>query len=374
MRNVPRQQKGIPMKMVEQEERLASFSGLVASLLPVGGKLSAIAALLLLTSCGTSSEQRASVKNDQSAAFLKIGSRSITEAVRAESFVLSRCIFLDQGHLTHISLQAQLTQAPEAARAELGTLLGGLQGRRTKNPGKEPAPSSPVRIYQLQPSSDWIVDLSVEEFSDKKGKVRVVCNLRNKGEQEFSISSPAPQLLKYIRANAARKLLEQMNRPRIPIDQHFQALAGFLGTDALSADQQKRARRLLITKAGKSGRNQALVSTLLDHVSSFDERDLAALNSDGSIAPRVFYLAWSASRGLEKPLGELLVLSLEYHGDALLFQRALTALFPAVLNSRLYALHPPGRDREGALAFIRKLRETITKAEYRDGRGWVLEP
>ena len=49
MRNLPRQQKGIPMKMVEQEERLASFSGLVASLLPVGGKLSAIAALLLLS-------------------------------------------------------------------------------------------------------------------------------------------------------------------------------------------------------------------------------------------------------------------------------------------------------------------------------------
>ena len=363
------------MKMVEREERLPSFSGLVTSLLPVGGKLSAsIALMLLLTSCGTSSEQRAPVNNDQGAAFLKIGSRSITEAVRAESFALSRCIFLDQGHLTHISLQAELSQAPEAARAELGALLAGLQGRRTENPGKEPAASSPVRIYQLQPSSDWIVDLSVEEFSDKTGKVRTVCNLRNKGEQKFSISSPAPQLLKYIRANAARKLLEQMNRPRVPIDQHFQALAGFLGTDALSADQQKRARRLLITKAGKPGRNHALVSTLLDHISSFDERDLAALESDGSIAPRVFYLAWSASRGLKKPLGELLVLSLEYHGHALLFQRALTALFPAALNSRLYALQPPGRDREGALAFIRKLRETITKAEYRDGRGWVLEP
>ena len=161
------------MKMVEREERPPSFSGLSTSLLPARGRLSAsVALMLLLTSCGTSSERKALVNNDQGAAtetFLKIGSRSITEAVRAESFVLSRCLFLDQGHLTHISLQAQLSQAPAAARAELGALLAGLQGRRAENPGKDPAAPSPVRIYQLQPSSDWIVDLSVEEFPDKTG-------------------------------------------------------------------------------------------------------------------------------------------------------------------------------------------------------------
>ena len=154
------------MKMVERKERLPSFSGIVASLLPTGRKLSVSIVLLLLTSCGASSEQRAPVNNDQGATFLKIGSRSITETVRAESFVLSRCLFLAQGHLPHISLQAQLSQAPEAARAELGVLLAGLQGRRAENPGKDPQSSSPVRVYQLQPSSDWIVDLSIEEFSD----------------------------------------------------------------------------------------------------------------------------------------------------------------------------------------------------------------
>ena len=135
------------IRMVEQLKR-NSFPCLLV----------ALAAMLLaaLSSCGSPAggAKRPAAEQESPAGekiFARIGSRSITEAVRAESFVLSRCLFLDQGHLTHISLQAQLSQAPEAARAELDALLAGLQGRRAEHPGNEPGPASPVRIYQLQP-------------------------------------------------------------------------------------------------------------------------------------------------------------------------------------------------------------------------------
>ena len=344
--------------------------------------------LLLLSSCGSPSggeTPRAQSEpvdggRPEGQSFLRIGNRSITEVARAESFIASRCLFYDDGFLTHITLATSLREAPQGAQDELSALLADLQRRRTGT-GGDPAPpaieagaSRKRRVYQLHPANDWIIDLSLEESPGVPTTVRVVCKLRIKGEKDLVANARAPILLKYLRKKTAEGLLAQMDRPRVPLDRHFQALAGFLGTGALSEPELKRARRLLIAKAGKAGKNPAIAATLLDHLDSFDPSDLAALDSDGSIAPRVFYLAWSANRGLKKPLGELLVLSLEYHGDALLFQRALTALFPRKKNKRLYALHPPGRDREGALAFIRSLREMLARAEYQGGKGWTVEP
>lgn len=371
------------MKKVERQERRPAFINLALRRLSHARGLAAIAALSLLPSCASSPGTEApppgpgSGENPAVKSFLKIGSRPISAAVQAESFIASRCLFLDGEVLTHVSLQAPVRQAPADARAELSALLGALERRRTgadTDSNERTVTSSPIRVYQLQPSSDWIIDLSLEEFPNEPARVRAICDLRNKGEKEIVITSSAPLLLEFLRQQASRSLLAQMHRPRIPLDQHFQALAGFLGTGALSEAELKRARRLLITKAGTSGKSTALVSTLLDHLGSFDERDLAALDSGSDIAPRVFYLAWSANRGFKKPLGELLVLSLEYHGEAVLFQRALSALFPAARNKRLYALHPTGKDREGALAFIRALRQNIAKASYLRGEGWVLEP
>lgn len=370
------------MKRLEREKLSASLPSPASRLPGTAVKLPAIVVLLSLAACGTSSEDKiTSTPGKTSGApsgqsFLKIGSRSITETVQAESFFASRCIFRTPGPAhTAVVLQAPIRQAPEPARAELTALLAGLEKRRagSEDSAGKPMSSAPVRVYQLQTMADWIIDLSLEEFISEPTRVRVVCNLRNKGEQEIAITVSAPGLLEFLRERTAEALLEQMKRPRIPLNQHFLALAGFLDTGTLTTAELKRARRLLISKAGKSAKDPSLVYALLGHLGSFDERDLAALESDGGIATRVFYLAWSANRGLKKPLGELLVLSLEYHGDAILFQRALTALFPAAQNSRLYALHPPGRDREGALAFIRALRETISKAKYQDGKGWLLE-
>ncbi|MAM45360.1 MAG: hypothetical protein CMJ91_01540 [Planctomycetes bacterium] len=348
-------------------------------------RLPAAIALLLLSSCGSPSGGEAPRAQSEpfdggrpeGQSFLRIGNRSITEVARAESFIASRCLFYDDGFLTHITLAASLREAPQGVQDELSALLADLQRRRTGT-GGDPAPpaieagaSRGRRIYQLHPTNDWIIDLSLDEFPGVPATVRVVCKLRIKGEKNLVADARAPLLLKYLREKTAEGLLAQMDRPRVPLDRHFQALAGFLGTGALSESELKRARRLLIAKAGK---NPAIAATLLDHLDSFDPSDLAALDSDGSIAPRVFYLAWSANRGLKKPLGELLVLSLEYHGDAVLFQRALTALFPRKKNKRLYALHPPGRDREGALAFIRSLREMLARVEYQGGKGWTVEP
>ena len=340
--------------------------------------------LSLLSSCGSPSGGEdppaqidpvdGGLRGEQT--YLKIGSRSITDTVRAESFIASRCLFYDGGFLTHVALETPLRKAPRGAQDELSALLAALQQRRT-GPGEDPAP--PVepgarRVYQLHPASDWIIDLFLAESPSDPAAVQAVCKLRIKGEENPAVSAEAPLLLKYLRQKTAGELLAQMNRPRVPLDQHFQALAGFLGTGTLPEAELRKARRLLIAKISKAGKNPAIAATLLDHLDSFDERDLAALDSDGSIAPRVFYLAWSANRGLKKPLGELLVLSLEYHGDAVLFQRALTALFPRKENKRLWALHPPGRDREGALAFIRALRKVLAEAEYQSGKGWTVEP
>ena len=52
----------------------------------------------------------------------------------------------------------------------------------------------------------------------------------------------------------------------------------------------------------------------------------------------------------------------------------LKALFAEKENKRLYALNPPGKNREGALAFLRGLRESMGKADYHRERGWVLDP
>ena len=349
--------------------------------LPAGAAL----LLILLSSCGSPSGREAPPARSEPVdggrqggqIFLRIGNRAITDVARAESFIASRCLFYDDGFLTHVALEAPLRKAPQGAQDELSALLAALQRHRT-GAGEDPAPpaietgaSRARRVYQLHPASDWIIDLSLNESPGVPATVRAVCKLRIKGEKDLAVDARVPLLLKYLREKAAEGLLAQMDRPRVPLDQHFQALAGFFGTGALSESELKRARRLLIAKAGKAGK---IAATLLDHLDSFDARDLAALDSDGSIAPRVFYLAWSANRGLKKPLGELLVLSLEYHGDAVLFQRALTALFPFKENKRLYALHPPGRDREGALAFIRSLREMLVRAEYQGGKGWAVEP
>lgn len=310
--------------------------------------------------------------------FSKIGSRSITDAAGADSFTASRCLFQDDGLLTHVPMECSLKKAAPQARQELNSLLAALQQARTAA-GVKPAADDagaglPRRVYQLHPQSDWIIDLSLGELAGDAGGLRAACNLRNKGEKAITVMARAPLLLKFLREEAAAALLAQMNRPRVPLERHYQALAGFLDTGALSEGELKRARRVLIAKVGKSANKTALVSSLLEHLNSFDEADMAALDSDGSIAPRVFYLAWSANRGLKKNMGELLVLSLEFHGEAILFQRALKALFAEKENKRLYALNPPGKNREGALAFLRGLRESMGKADYHREKGWVLDP
>ena len=360
--------------MVERQKR-NSFLYLLA--------VSAPLLLAVLSSCGSpgGGGKRPAAGQENSAGeadFRKIGSRSITESADATSFVARRCLFQNGSSLTHVPMASSLQKAPAKAREELTALLSALQLARENAGVPSPAPGSGTslspRVYQLHPQSDWIIDLSLGELPGAAGRLQVACNLRNKGENEIAVSATAPMLVKFLRAEAAAALLAQMKRPRIPLEQHYQALAGFLNTGVLTETDLKRARRVLIARLGKSKNKTALVSSLLEQLDSFDETDMAALDSDGSIAPRVFYLAWSASRGTKKNMGELLVLSLEYHGDALLFQRALRALFAEKENRRLYALNPPGKDKEGALAFLRGLRRSMGKAGYHSEKGWVLEP
>lgn len=360
--------------MVERQKRIF-FLRLLATAAPV--------LLVALFSCGSpgGGEKRPATGPAGAPAeqvFRKIGGRSIADAVDGDSFIVSRCLFQDDGFLTHVPLECSMRKAPPDAREELTTLLAALQQARETAGGNPVASETgaplPRRVYQLHPQSGWIVDLSLGEFQGDAARLRAVCNLQIEGEKEISVNAQAPILLKFLREQAAGRLLARMNRPLIPLEQHYQALAGFLGAGVLSETELKRTRRMLIAKVGKSASKQALVSTLLGHLDSFDEFDMAALDSDGSIAPRVFHLAWSANRGFKKNLSELLVLSLEYHGEAVLFQHALTALFTREENKRLYALNPPGKDKEGALAFLRGIRKSMGKADYHRERGWVLDP
>ena len=360
--------------MAERQKR-NSFHYLLAASAPL--------LLAVLSSCGSpagGAKRPATGQENPAgeAVFRKIGSRPISESADASSFVARRCLFQDGSPLTHVPMDSSLQKAPAKAREELTALLAALQLARENTGAASPAPEGGTslsrRVYQLHPQSDWIIDLSLAELPGTDGKLQAACNLRNKGENEIAVSATAPMLVKFLREEAAAALLAQMKRPRIPLEEHYQALAGFLNTGVLTEAELKRARRVLIARLGKSKNKAALVSSLLAHLDSFDEADIAALDSDGSIAPRVFYLAWSAARGTKKNMGELLVLSLEYHGDALLFQRALTALFAEKDNPRLYALNPPGKDKEGALAFLRGLRKSIGKAAYHSKKGWVLEP
>lgn len=362
------------IRMVEQLKR-NSFPCLLV----------ALAAMLLaaLSSCGSPAggAKRPAAEQENPAGekiFARIGSRSITGLVDAANFTASRCLFQDGPALSHVPLVSSLRKAPAGAREELTALLSALQQARTAEAEEPAAPQDKGlgsgRVYQLHPQSDWIIDLSLAELPGAAGRLQATCNLRNKGENEIAVNTTAPVLVKFLREEAAAALLGQMKRPRIPLEQHYQALAGFLNAGVLTESELKRSRRLLIARLGKSKNKAALVASLLGHLDSFDEADLAALDSDGSIAPRVFYLAWSANRGARKNMGELLVLSLEYHGDALLFQSALTALFAEKENQRLYALNPPGKDKEGALAFLQGLRKSMGKAGYQSGKGWVLEP
>tara|TARA_B100000809_G_scaffold89219_2_gene87671 strand:+ start:1375 stop:2511 length:1137 start_codon:yes stop_codon:yes gene_type:complete len=339
--------------------------------------------LAVLSSCGSpagTGKRPAAEQGDPVAGqvFRKIGNRPLTDLAAGASFVASRCLFQDGNPPSHVAMNSSLQKAPAKAREELTALLSALQQARTTAAENPSAPENEAvlsgRIYQLHPQSDWIIDLSIGELPGAAGQVQAACNLRNKGEKEIAVKATAPMLVRFLREEAAAALLDEMKRPRVPLEQHYQALAGFLDTGVLTETELKRTRRLLIARLGKSRNKAALVSNLLAHLDSFDETDMAALDSDGSIAPRVFYLAWSASRGTKKTMRELLVLSLEYHGDALLFQRALTALFAEKDNPGLYALNPPGKGKEGALAFLRGLRKSIGKAGYHSEKGWLLKP
>ncbi|HVR74772.1 MAG TPA: hypothetical protein VMT52_10590 [Planctomycetota bacterium] len=156
---------------------------------------------------------------------------------------------------------------------------------------------------------------------------------------------------------------------RRPLAWHHAALAAFVKLDGLPRPVSASWFRGHLENAPNP---RPVVMVLLPGVFRFGEEKFEGFLESDDIALRLLALASAASRGDRKALTEIFTLSLEYHGEALLFEAAVRPLFPAALDPEPARPRPVTGDPAAAAAFVRELHARLGDASWRPGEGWVL--
>lgn len=299
--------------------------------------------------------------------FLQIGNRALTNVVPPESYLLVRCGYRAGETWRDIPCKERLAQAPAEARREFGSILLLIDDQRAAardNRASEPG-SRFHRVYHLAPLKNWIADLEIFDMGGPEPLVHVVARIN---KRQAHVQATTPALLAHLRKSAYEALRESMRRPRWALEWHYLALPVFLNSDPPPATTQTIREETLrhLKSAPDPG---PLARVLLEHVAHFEERELAPLLQNESIALRLLPLVRAAVRGDGEALREVFTLSLEYHGEALLFRNAAQALFPRALNPELY----PAAADDAPLAFLRNVHRQIDRAVYVEDQGWKIE-
>ncbi len=214
------------------------------------------------------------------------------------------------------------------------------------------------------------------------------------GEPLLAILPSDAQLLDVLRRTLVDHfVLDILESPRRPYDEEWIAAATLAGAgDPRVFDDPMidRLRKQLIDRLGprslSTGAERKIARRLIPHAAHFSSAELNKLRGSGDVVVRLLPLLGRMLAGERAAIDELLVLSLEYHGDAEYFQSALEVALPRELNESFYreTVSAGGSDNTGraarraegrrVLRVLRERAERLEVVETTEGKRWRIRP
>jgi len=188
-----------------------------------------------------------------------------------------------------------------------------------------------------------------------------------------SPSGPATRIRQLGLRAAAKRLISRLSSPRRALDEELIALIHLLGTDHVESTKERLVRQATLDRLSNSPPPRTLASAALEAIGKFSVDELTTLGVSPDVVVRLLPLTRQALEGNRAALDEILVLSLEYHGDATYFRRALESLLAKELNPELHARHPRRGDQRSDRAFLRDVRNLGAGVRFAK-KSWVVNP
>ena len=300
------------------------------------------------------------------ATFSEVGSTPLLDAAPPESHLLLRCRYRAGPRSHDLPLETPLRGAGEAVLRDLGAILERLEKERSEPAPPSPPPerrgrrSPPLRSYEMGVARQWVVDLEIAETPGSDSHVEVRGRFAGRA---IEIDADVPHLVSFLRKEARARLDRAMSRPRRPLSWHYVHLA----STALAGSELDPRVVEYLKSAPDPG---PVVLELVGRRVVADEQ-LESVESRGRISLRVLGLVRAARGGATPELRELTTLSLEYHAETPLFDRALRGLFGPETNPRLWSRYPADGRRENQLGFVRAVWQSVDDADFQGDEGWV---
>jgi hypothetical protein len=313
--------------------------------------------------------------------FEDIGTRSLTQEVSPESYLLVRCDYAAAGEVRSLTADVPLAAAPPAARADLAKIIAELEAKLRESGSEGPEAASAAgegeqtalaRAYGLAVGERWIADL---DLADPGGAPSVARVRGRVNQKEIRFTAQAPALVSHLRGLSFGVLRQAMARPRRALDWQYAAVAAFLGERPAEAGAETDAelRREVLDHLAAASEPSSMAEGLISRAEVFEEAELSRFLESDKIHLRVLALTRAALGGNRDALKEIAVLSLEYLGRERLFDTALRRLFPRAVNRDLYSRHPPPADGLPRPGFAREVHSRLPDARHRPPEGWELE-
>jgi hypothetical protein len=225
---------------------------------------------------------------------------------------------------------------------------------------------APVRTLEIAVENGPFASVVVEDPGGPSGKIVLFLSAERRQAKGVLVEVA---FLHWLRLLAQRAVLASMSPPRQALQWHYVALADFL-----SLQQRPYVQAPIFTEyLAEAADPRAVARALYPSVAGFSEHLLAPFATSDHLALRLLPLVRLAALGRREALREILTLSLEYHGELVVFDSAVRALFPQVLNADLYREYPESGGSTAAAAFLQHVGAHLDTAKCRLGRGYVLE-
>lgn len=338
------------------------FCGAILTILAAGS--------WLVTGCG-SSDRTAEPSTRHPVAPVSTAARD-RQPIQASDLVLSDAVFRDDsGGTVVVDIGIVLDgDALGDGKARLEAVLAELaRVDPSESPGSAaPAASSSSRWqYRFHARRGGTADLTIDAAGATLERSR-------SGARQSRTVTAVPALLRdALNRLTARSLVRRVSPPRRPLDGELVALANLLASGVVDDASRPQAHRLLIERLNTSPPPRGLARAVMPSIARFSIKEIAPLASSTDVVVRLLALLRAAVDGERGALEEILVLSLEYHGDAAHFCAAVAVILPPRLHPELHRLHPPGSTRVSQLAFLRAARATATALRFDGAGAWKVE-
>jgi hypothetical protein len=324
-----------------------------------------------LSGCG-SSDRKANSSTQRQVAAVSTRNRAEPQLIRSSDLVLSDAVFRDVSGGT-VVVDIGIVPDREALGDETEKLESLLAELTRVNPSADTG-SAPTALssgagwqHRFHARRGDTADLTI----DASGAT--LERSRSGARRSRAITTVPATLRDALARRTARSLVRRVSPPRRPLDGELIALADLLDSGVVDDASLPRVHSLLIERLNASSSPRRLARAVMPSIARFSSEEIAPLASSTDVVVRLLALLRAAVAGERGALEEILVLSLEYHGDAEHFCAAVAVLLPRTLHSELHRLHPPGSTRVSQLAFLRAARATARTLRFDGAGAWRVE-